>query len=170
MSSHHRSRAFTLLEMLIAIVIFTLISVYLYKSLATLNQSNRFYGERLDAIAHERKILKTIYLDLSLAVIRSVVTVNQDEDIDVVLMQTKHSVHRNVMPYVAYVVTEQQQLYRIESMNRLSYPFSEDDDLTVDKLGPMQHFRLYSSKKHFLLDYRIGDSDPKLIKIRGLNY
>lgn len=164
------TRAFTLLEMLIAIVIFTLISIYLYRSLSTLNNTNSFYGERLEAVAHDRKVLKTIYLDLSLAVIRSVVTVNQDEDIDVVLMQTKHSVHRKVMPYVAYVVTEERQLYRIESMDRLNYPFSEEDDLTVDKLGPMQHFRLYTGKKHFLLDYRIGDTDPKLVKIRGLEY
>lgn len=163
------TRAFTLLEMLIAIVIFTLISVYLYKSLATLNSTNRFYGEKLRSISHDHKILKTIYLDLSLAVIRSVFIVSQDEHFDVILMQTKHSVHRRTMPYVAYLVLEN-KFYRIESSQQLSYPFNEDQEMIVDELGEMEHFRLYSSKTHFLLDYEPKDEDPQLMKIRGLNY
>ncbi len=169
MRDHTKSRAFTLLEMLIAIVIFTLISVYLYKSLATLNSTNRFYGDKLQTISHDHKVLKTIYMDLSLAVIRSVFTVNQDEHFDVILLQTKNSVHRRTMPYVAYLVWEE-KFYRIESSQRLSYPFNEDQEMLVDELGEMEHFRLYSSKTHFLLDYQPKDEEPRLMKIRGMNY
>lgn len=163
-----RSKAFTLLEMLIAIMIFTLISIFLYRSLATLNSSNKFYGEKLSQIAYDQKLLKTIYLDLSMAVIRSVYIINQDRDTDVVLMQTSHSVHRRVMPYVGYVVRNK-KLFRVESSQKLTYPFNEESEMIVDEVGAIEHFRLYSSKTHFLLDYS-SDQDPKLMKVRGLNY
>jgi len=163
-----RSKAFTLLEMLIAIMIFTLISIFLYRSLATLNSTNKFYGEKLSQIAYDQKLLKTIYLDLSMAVIRSVYIINQDRDTAVVLMQTSHSVHRRVMPYVGYVVRNK-KLFRVESSQKLTYPFNEVNEMIVDEVGAIEHFRLYSSKTHFLLDYS-SDQDPKLMKVRGLNY
>lgn len=162
------SKAFTLLEMLIAIVIFTLISLFLYRSLSTVNSTNKFYGEKLDRIAYEQKLLKTIYLDLSMAVIRSVFIVNQDADTDVVVMQTSHSVHQRIMPYVGYLVRNK-KLFRIESSQLLTYPFNEETEMIVDEVGEIEHFRLYGSKTHFLLDYS-SDQDPKLMKIRGLNY
>lgn len=162
------SKAFTLLEMLIAIVIFTLISIFLYRSLSTVNSTNRFYGQQLNRISYEQKLLKTLYLDLSMAVIRSVFIINQDKDTDVVLMQTSHSVHQRILPYVGYVVRNK-KLYRIESSDKLAYPFNEETEMVVDEVGEIEHFRLYASKTHFLLDYS-SNEDPKLMKIRGLNY
>ena len=173
MRREHRTgslnRAFTLLEMLIAITIFSLIVLYLYQSLSTLNSTNRFYGEKLNSMSHDQKLLKTIYLDLSTAVIRTVNIINEDPFTDIVLMQTAHSVHRRIMPYVGYIIKEG-ELFRIESSQKLSYPLSIENEMVVDELGQIQHFRLYSSPTHFLLDYRSHSKEPRLLKIRALNY
>ena len=54
-----RRRAFTLIEMMIAITLFSVVMIFLYQSVASLGKSNRFYGEKLEAITTEQFLLKT---------------------------------------------------------------------------------------------------------------
>jgi prepilin-type N-terminal cleavage/methylation domain-containing protein len=109
-----RRRAFTLIEMMIAITLFSVVMIFLYQSVASLGKSNRFYGDKLEVITTEQLLLKTLYLDLALSVPNTdqIVSINKNEDI--VLMQTSHIIHTHVMPYVAYFIKDK-HLYRIES-------------------------------------------------------
>lgn len=162
------SGAFTLLEMMIAITLFSLVMIFLYQSLAALEKSNSFYGERLDHVTRAQRAVKTLYLDLSLSLPGKGEILPQEKEHDVVIMQTSNVMHQQFMPYVAYLVRDK-HLYRIESPSVLHYPIGSNDMLTVDDLGSVKTFRLYKNATHFLLHLQLEGSEMLLMKIRHLN-
>ena len=161
-------RAFTLVEMLIAVALLAVIMIFLYQSVATLQRSNTFYGEKLETIIDQQQLYKTIFLDLSLSIEEQGEILNQSRDKDVVLMQTSHVVHNHIMAYIAYFIKEK-HLYRIESYQRLKYPFESNLNVQIDDFGPMKTFRLYKNKTHFLLHTSSDGNKESLLKIRHLN-
>ncbi len=172
MPSHKASRSgFTLIEMLISIVIFTVMVLFLYQTLDTLRSANNFYGEKVDALAHEQKVLKTLYLDIALSRPKSLRILNDDREHDVLLMQTSNSVHHRIMPYVGYILKEG-MLYRIESLQPLTYPFEHDIHADVDVLMKLNAFRIYSSNAggitRYLVHLRPG-KENRLLKVRAFN-
>ena len=162
------SGGFTLLELMISIIILSLIMLYLYQSLSSLRTANTFYGEKLELMARESKLLKVLYLDLSLSKKGSVTVTNEDKQTDIVLMQTSNSIHRRIMPYVGYIIKEG-VLYRVESLDKLTYPLGNDLEMDVDEVGKVATLRLYGSKTHFLLHLAQAKGDDILVKIRQLN-
>lgn len=161
-------RGFTLLELLIAVSLLSIIMLYLYQSLSTLQEGNRFYGETLKQVNREQKLLKVLYLDLALSEKGSVTVVDEDRNHDIVLMQTAHSIHHRIMPYVGYVIN-QHGLFRIESSQELTYPLRGDEEMQIDPLGAFDHFRVYRTKTHFLVDIWPLEGEQQLFKVRGYN-
>lgn len=162
-----RRHAFTLIEMMIAITLFSVVMIFLYQSMASLDKSNRFYGDKLQSISTEQSLFKTLYLDLALSEsnVGEIININKNEDI--VLMQTRHVVHTHVMPYVAYLV-KKNHLYRVESSAKLSYPFESNLNVLIDDFGEVKKFRLYKNSTHFLLHLNF-DGQESLLKIRHLD-
>ncbi len=162
-----RRKAFTLIEMMIAISIFSIIMIFLYQSMATINKSNRFYGDKLVSMESKEALYKTIFLDLSLSETQQGAIDNQDQEHDVVFMQTSHVVHDHVMAYVVYFVNNK-HLYRVESATKLTYPFESNINVNIDDFGEVSVFRLYKNSTHFLLDVSMNGKEDTLLKIRHL--
>jgi len=158
---------FTLIEMMIAITIFSVVMIFLYQSMATINKSNRFYGDKLVEIKTKKELYKTIFLDLSLSEPTNGAIDNQDRDHDVVLLQTSHVLHTHVMPYVVYFVNNK-HLYRVEAATKLTYPFESNINAIIDDFGEVTTFRLYKNSTHFLLHLSTNGNDDNVIKIRHL--
>ena len=163
-----RRNAFTLIEMMISITLFSVIMIFLYQSMATIDKSNRFYGDKLERIETEEALIKTLFLDLSLSLSNSgeIQGINKNEDM--LFLQTSHVLHTHVMPYVVYFVKEK-HLYRVESATKLSYPFESNINALIDDFGPIEKFRLYKNSTHFLLHLKTKGSEETLLKIRHLN-
>jgi prepilin-type N-terminal cleavage/methylation domain-containing protein len=163
--------AFTLLEMMVSIVIFSLISVYLYQSLATLRQSNSFYADELKQIEDRNRIIKTLFLDLSLSAKGTVEISKEEKQVDFIFMQTSHSVHRRIMPYVGYIVRKG-TLYRIESPLKIGRPIEVTDHIIVDKIAPVEIFRLYprQDQRYFLLNIKFKGDAEQFVKVQALNH
>lgn len=163
-----RRHAFTLIEMMIAITLFSVVMIFLYQSMANLDKSNRFYGDKLQEISSENSLLKTLYLDLSLAKADSIEINNITKNDDMVFLQTSHVIHTHVMPYIVYYL-KKNRLYRIESVSKLNYPFENNVNASIDDFGEVKKFRLYKNSTHFLLHINIDGKKDNLIKIRHLN-
>ena len=163
-----RRKAFTLIEMMIAISLFSVVMIFLYQSMATIDKSNRFYGEKLENIETSQALLNTLFLDLSLSVANSGEINNINKNEDMVFMQTFHVMHDHVMPYVVYFVKEK-HLYRVESYNKLTYPFESNINAIIDDFGQVTTFRLYKNSTHFLLHLSTNGKSDTLMKIRHLN-
>lgn len=159
---------FTLLEMMISIVIFSLITVYLYQSLDTLRHSNTVHAQKLEDVDGRYRITKTLFLDLSLASAASVEPVWEDAKTDTLFLQTSHSLHQRIMPYVAYTLKDG-YLYRTESPERLPHPLEIVDNLIVDKLAAVDVFRIYYNKPYVLVHIRFKGEEEQLMKVRVLN-
>ncbi len=171
-----RRAGFTLIEMMIAIVIFSLIVVFLYKSYDALKQSNQKYTAITKEMQHMWRIKRMLYLDFALSFKSGVSVLNQEKNEDVVLLQTSNSLHSRFYPYVAYVVKDG-VLYRMESLRKLSYPFDAETDADVDKIAEIKRFRIYKALKkegsnieaYYLLDIKFASGERILYKVRALN-
>jgi prepilin-type N-terminal cleavage/methylation domain-containing protein len=164
-------KAFTLIELLIAITILSIMMLFLYKSYASLNRSNSFYKKEVTSLKHETLIKKVIFLDFSLAVNNSISILNQGKKEDIVLMQSSHSLHKRYNPYIAYIM-KNSELYRLESLKRLTYPLGVGSEFSVDYIGEVDGFRTYTSSKEiedvFLVHVNFKNEDDILLKIKVL--
>ena len=74
-------KAFTLIELVISISILSIIMIFLYKSYASLNTSNRFYKKEVSQIKSQQLKKRVLFLDFTLAVDKSVKILNQDKNV-----------------------------------------------------------------------------------------
>ena len=161
--------AFTLLELMISISILALIMLFLYQSLSTLQKSNRFFGEKIEKIDQKEKIKKLFFLDFSLITSQKSYKIeNIEKNEDRVFFQTSNSIHHRFYPYVSYIVNHK-HLYRVESSQKISYPLENGIDMSVDDLGEVSTFRVYSNKNNYRLIDAILDNTTYLMKIHSLN-
>ena len=163
-----RRSAFTLIEMMIAISLFSVVMIFLYQAMATIDKSNVFYTNKLQEIDTEQELYKTIYLDLTLSQPNTVEINDISKEVDMLFMQTSHVIHTHVMPYIVYFVKDK-HLYRVESANRLTYPFESNINVLIDDYGPIKKFRVYKNSTHFLVQININGKDDNLMKVRHLN-
>jgi len=161
-------KAFTLIEMLIAVSLLSVITIYLYQTYASLQHSNNFYGEELASASREQKLRKTIYLDLALSMPDSVKLHHIDEDSDFIIMQSSHTVHHRIMPYIAYMLKDG-HLLRIESSQELIYPLSGDEEMVIDDLQEVRTFRIFQDKDSFLVHLEQNDKKMMLFRTNRLN-
>jgi len=166
-------KAFTLIELLISIVILSILMLFLYKSYASLNRSNDTLAQQTQKIKKEELLKKTIYLDFSVAFAATFKTLNQSKTEDVVFLQSSHSVHDRINPYIAYLVKDK-ILYRLESLKPFKeYPLAADSEFVADTLGRVKTFRLYKSSKAasmiYLLHIVFENKNEILMKLKVLN-
>ena len=168
-----RKTAFTLIELIISIVILSILMLFLYKSYAGLNKSNMIFSEEVEKITKGQLLKKTIYLDFSSAISKSVSILDQNQREDIVFLQTTNSVHKRINPYVAYIVNDK-ILYRLESLKPFKeYPLGADSEFVSDKLGEVKSFRVYASKAEnqelYLVHIIFTKRDEILLKLNVLN-
>lgn len=164
--------AFTLIEIIIAITILSIMMLYLYKSYASLNLSNLFYQKEATQIKETKSKQKIIFLDFSLLLLGEHEIFKKNTKEDTVFLQTSNSMHGRINPYVAYVIKDA-RLYRIESYQKMTTEnFGAERVLDIDDFGEVEKFRVYennSDKLYFLIDVAFENSSNLLLKIRSLN-
>jgi prepilin-type N-terminal cleavage/methylation domain-containing protein len=166
-------KAFTLIELMVSIVILSILMLFLYQSYAGLNKSNEVIGTKVNEFEHLVLVKKTVYLDFYTSKYTKMKILKQDQDEDVVYIQTKNSLHQMFAPYVAYVV-KNEILYRLESLNEFrKYPFEAQSNFLVDRLGKVRIFRIYKSKNDeksmVMIHIVFQNKDEVLLKVPVLN-
>ncbi|MBA1437548.1 MAG: prepilin-type N-terminal cleavage/methylation domain-containing protein [Epsilonproteobacteria bacterium] len=163
-------KAFSLIELMIAIVLLSIIMVFLYKSYAELNLQRGVYVKKVDQIKHLQRIKKTIFLDITQALDKLKIT-SEEKTIDLVSLQSSHSLHDRIHPYIRYLVREK-KLYRLESLQPLHLPLNSEDFFDADMLLEVKGFKVYESKnkpKSYLVDITLPDKQRITLKIRAFN-
>lgn len=149
-------RAFTLIEVVISIAIFSVIAIYMYQAINTMQKSNEINFLHYENDQKERKIVKLFYNDLFLQIdpyAKSNIT--SGDEFDIFYLSTRNSIHAMINPYVAYFVKDN-SLYRIESKEREMIPLTYDgvERVKVDKLmDNVTIFRVYENKNSYLISY-----------------
>ncbi len=167
-----KKNAFTLIELLIFITILSIVMLFLYKSYADLNKTNKVYEKEVLKLQHISRIKRVLYLDLLLLTKATLTVSHQDAKFDFVSFATEHSLHRRIKPYVSYIVKEN-ILYRLESNKAIqSTEISREQPFIIDKIGSVKKFKLYLPKKKeeiVVLEADFKDASPAILKIKALN-
>ncbi len=147
--------------------------LFLYKSYAALNKSNALLATETQKLKKTEMIRKSIYLDFTTAISKSVKILKQNTKEDVVFMQTQNSLHKRINPYVAYIM-KNNVLYRLESLKPFTeYPLGADSEFVVDKLGAVKIFRTYESRdiksELYLVHILFKNKSEILLKMKVLN-
>lgn len=164
-------KAFTLIEILVAITVLSIMMLFLYKSHSSLNISNRFYKNELGQIKNGYLKKKVVFLDLSLAAKEKTRILNQGPKEDVLFLQSANSIHKRHNPYIAYIVQDS-KLYRLESIHEFkTYPLGTADEYVADFLGEVESFRVYMSKEDnasYLVQADFKTEGNILLKVKAL--
>ncbi len=164
---------FTLIELMVSISILSVMMIFLYKSYASLNFSNKILKTELSTLTDVQKLKKVLYLDFSLALRDSTQIQHREEVEDFVILQSSNSIHKRYNPFITYIVKEK-KLYRLESLKNLSsYELGPESEFDVDYLGDVKSFRVYksSSPKNelYLVHIDFINLEDILLKINVLN-
>ena len=165
--------AFTLIELMIAISILSIMMIFLYSSYSSLNLSNNVLKSETKSIVDIQTIKKVIYMDFSLALKGSVTVKNREKNEDFVYLQSSNSIHRRYNPYIIYIVKEN-KLYRLESLKKYtSYELLADSEFDIDYIGEVENFRVYKSsntkKELYIVHIDFKRMDDILLKVKVLN-
>ena len=168
-----KKNAFTLIELLVSITILSIVMLFLYKSYADLNKTNKSYEKEVLKLQHTSRIKQVFYLDLLVASKGTLIVLHQDAKFDFVSFTTEHSLHRLIKPYVAYIVKEN-TLYRLESNQVIkSTEISREQPFIIDKIGSVKKFKLYTSLSKeegiVVLEADFKDTASVVLKIKTLN-
>ncbi|MCF6330908.1 MAG: prepilin-type N-terminal cleavage/methylation domain-containing protein [Sulfurimonas sp.] len=166
-------KAFTLVELLVSIIIFSLMIVALYKSYSSLNMSNNTFKNKSNAIKTIELKKKIIYLDLLLAMPKNLVYLDKDTQEDIISFQTTNSIHKRFNPYVTYIIKDS-VLYRLESLSEIkTYPLDSSFNGNIDEFGAVDKFKIYESKnkkiESYLVNVLFKDSSRILLKVNVLS-
>ncbi|WP_455756682.1 PulJ/GspJ family protein [Sulfurimonas sp.] len=127
MSYFKTKKAFTLIEVLIAIVLLGLIFTFLYSTINSVKKQNNNYIQKSDSIKKEERIFVLFNLDITQII--GAVNITSGDKYDIVQFNTKNSIYEIINPLVIYLVSKKDNsLIRIESINALN--FDNKDKLT----------------------------------------
>ncbi len=171
-----KKNGFSLMEMLVSISILAIMMLFLYKSYASLNMSNKVYKTKVKKLLDTNSMIKTLFLDFSLS-LQTIKIRNNNKNEDMVTMQTSNSKHRNFNPYLMYIL-KNAKLYRLESLKPFSdEPLSMNDEFSIDEVAELETFRVYKNTKIFknrktefyLVHMKFKETKQVLFKVKALN-
>jgi prepilin-type N-terminal cleavage/methylation domain-containing protein len=121
--------AFTIIEMMISIALFSIIMIFLYQALDMTKKSNNFYGKKLNQIEEKTNIKKLLFQDLINS--DGNITIDTTKDDNTILeFKTSNLYHNPFYTNVTYFVSKKHNLIRCESSDKFDknkvYNFTDD--------------------------------------------
>jgi len=166
--------AFTLVEMMIAIVLIAMMSLFMYNAGDQLKTTNRIFMLKDRVAERESKLYRLLYLDLMQN--RSSIDSNGSREFDILRFTTENSLHNIPRPYVLYLVTKKNDnaLLRLESNRPIpSLPFRDEDlyKVKVDMLMQnVERFKVMKGKEGGLLIYLKEKEEPSfMVELKQVN-
>lgn len=131
-------RGFTLVEILIAISIFSIITLFLYKALDQTKNTNDFFASKLVKQERLNDLKKVIFLDLMEKVDGNITIKANDELGSIVQFQSANSFHNPFYSHITYLVSKDKNLIRLESQTKFLLdrtPYEFYDTTYIDRLA-----------------------------------
>ena len=156
-------KAFTLIELMISIVLLSLITSFLYQSIAQLQSSNQSLLHKTKKVDKREEVLKLLYNDFINAY--SLQRKDTQKDSDMIIIQSSNSLHDMSRPYVSY------KIYRDnETLRRVEHPTEKIDAIDAvfrfnDIVDEVELFKVYEQKGHYLIYLKAKSIDDIYLDI-----
>lgn len=109
-------RAFTLVEMMISITIFSIVIIFLYQALDITKKSNKFYTKQLEKLESKSDIKKLIFEDIINSEGNTTKGISEDKNGNQIFkFKTSNIFHNPFYTNVTYLLSKEDNLLRIES-------------------------------------------------------
>lgn len=119
-------KSFTLLELLISITLFSVIVVFLYKTIDQTKHSNNLFSDREQTLK-ESNHLHNIFLE-DIAESSNITIISDKNKNSIVKIVTNNSYHNAFFNNITYLINSSKKLVRVESYEA----FNELEPMTLD--------------------------------------
>lgn len=164
-----KRHAFTLVELLVSIALFGLITVFLFGTIDELRKQQTFFQQKETVIARKNQILSLLRTDLDRS---QSVNIHRSESKDfdsLFITGSNRSLYGIDHPYVVWLILRADNaLVRLESSSPISVPIPPEalyfthSDLIGKKC---ELFRLYDSPQHRLMYLKFENQSPLIVEI-----
>jgi prepilin-type N-terminal cleavage/methylation domain-containing protein len=111
-------KAFTLIEIIVSITIFSIVILFLYQALDITKNSNKFYSEKLTQKEENNQIKKLLFLD---TINGKISKISKDRNNNSILqITTTNTYHNPFHQNITYFLSREKNLIRIESKNEFN--------------------------------------------------
>lgn len=162
-------RGFTLIELLISIVLFGLISIFLFGAIDQLRNQQTFYQKKETILERKNKIISLIQSDFDRAPSITVLP-SSSRDFDTAsITGSNRSLYGSDAPFVTWVIVKSDNtLVRMESTIPITVPLRPDALYLTHSDLIAKHcevFRIYDSPKHRLIFLKIENQPPLMVEV-----
>lgn len=162
-------KAFTLIELVVSIALFGLITVFLFGTIDELRKQQMFYQKKEEKIVRKNRILSLLRDDLYRP--QSLITLHtQSKDFDIVsITASNRSLYGIDRPYVVWMVFKNEnRLIRLESPLPIHLPLppealylTHSDTIALN----CEIFRVYDSAKNRLGFLKLENETPLIAEV-----
>ncbi|MEA3352816.1 MAG: prepilin-type N-terminal cleavage/methylation domain-containing protein [Campylobacterota bacterium] len=121
-----KTKAFTLVEILISITLFSIIILFLYETLNITQKSNDLYSEKLSEKQNSNIIKKIIFFDLMHNDKTSLLLSKNNDEQTTLSMKTTNTYHNPFFQHITYLLSKG-ELIRVESKKKFDIKKLNDD-------------------------------------------
>lgn len=145
-------KSFTLLELIISITIFSIIVVFLYKTIDQTRHSNNLFADKKEAL-EESNHLHNIFLEDFAESSNVMISYDKDKN-TIVKIVTNNTYHNAFFNNVTYLISKTKKLTRMESYQA----FNEIEPISLD------------FEANSYVDFLLEDIELFEVKNSGMNY
>lgn len=163
-----RRNAFTLVELVVSIALFGLITVFLFGAIDELRKQQSFFQQKEALISKKNQIISLLRTDVDRAQAINV-TASTSKDFDQISISgSNRSLYGIDRPFVVWVVLKAHNtLVRLESAYPITLPIRPEALYLThsDLIGKRcELFRLYDSPKHRLIYLKFENQSPLIVE------
>ncbi len=162
-------KAFTLVEILISISLFSIIILFLYQTLDMTKKSNSFYSNKLEIKQKQNELKKILFLDMiqKYADNNSTKILVDNEKNAIFQIKSTNIYHNPYYENITYMVSKEKNLLRIESKNIFNKEKLNDEffnSLYIDVLeNNISKFKVSKQTNKKIVFYLEKENKDKII-------
>jgi len=161
--------AFTLIEVLIAIMLVGLMLPAMFRAIDVLSDSNKQIYRHINQNEQAMLAWQTLYLDIAGS--DGNLSVKKDDFDRLCIFKTVHTLYGEPFADVCWVVTkdEPHRLIRTEG-NDYTLPLNEEDAVYAETaISSIEHFHVYYKKNRVLVVFRLKGQKPSAFTVYGVS-
>ena len=163
-----KRHAFTLIELLISIALFGLITLFLFGAIDQLRGQYTFYQKKEGILKQKNQIIALLRGDLDrIGSVDVFESLNPDFD-SVSVIGSNHSLYGGTYPYVVWLILKKENtLVRMESASPIVIPIRPEALFSIhsDVIGEdCEQFRVCDSLYHRLIYLKFKNQDPLIVE------
>jgi len=141
-------KAFTLIEVMISIVIFSILVLFMSKVVSSLNISLHSLDKTYQKNQKQNLLIKTLYADILNS--KHIIIDNKNKNYSILFIQTSNSLYDIAMPYIVWYVSKKDKaLMRLESSKEIHLPMDSGNLDLFDK--NVKIFKVYKNNNKYFI-------------------